>query len=250
MKEGAWGWGFSLGAEGPIRISDITTNGTAGCYVFRPFPECQVVGLGAVYNFLTGPPDGVGPQTEENVGAASSVILKWDGVVRLPNQGPSVVCKVRVTGVFPANLGEVSTGRVFFTTKAVGANSTYPPAVLATGSPITEVEGDPPLEVEECVFHLKASDVGAFIRCDANDDGGVSLSDAVWILNELFLGGAATRCRPAADCDGNGAREVSDAVYALSHLFLGGPEPPPPFRFCDRIDVPVEECPPGATACP
>jgi hypothetical protein len=104
--------------------------------------------------------------------------------------------------------------------------------------------------LEACEFLLKASSVSAFVRCDANDDGTVSIADAVWILNELFLGGARTRCAPAADCDGDGERSLSDAVYGLMHLFQGAPPPPSPYPGCDRVDVPVEECPPGSTRCP
>jgi hypothetical protein len=121
---------------------------------------------------------------------------------------------------------------------------------IAVGDYVTVDRGDPPLTVKECVVQVKASSVGPFIRCDVNEDGRVSISDAVWLLSELFLGGARTRCRPAADCDGDGEESLTDVIRGLSYLFLGGPPPPAPFLFCDRIDVPVEECPPGSTACP
>ena len=36
----------------------------------------------------------------------------------------------------------------------------------------------------------------------------------------------------AADTDDNGALEITDAVYLLSFLFLGGPAPEQPFPSC------------------
>jgi len=68
-----------------------------------------------------------------------------------------------------------------------------------------------------------------FIRGDSNRSGSVDLSDAVTILNYLFLGTAVLKCKDAADADDNGRLELTDAVYILGHLFLGHAEPPPPF---------------------
>lgn len=67
-----------------------------------------------------------------------------------------------------------------------------------------------------------------FRRGDANDDGGVDVSDPVSLLRWLFLGSAAPGCRDAADFDGDGEHDISDAIYGLHFLFLGGPPPPSP----------------------
>jgi hypothetical protein len=40
---------------------------------------------------------------------------------------------------------------------------------------------------------------------------------------------AAPACLDAADGNDDGALGLTDAIYVLSHLFLGGPAPPPPF---------------------
>lgn len=246
---GAHTWGFSLGVEGPLWITDITTNGTVGCSVLLDFPECRVTGGGFWLADLTGPPDGLGPQTEDNTGAASFVILKFDGVVTLPPEGSEVVCKVRVSGEFPKTEGEMTTGKIFFATRSNGRN--VPPQVyVGPEIPITPERGNPPLKLEECVVTLKASSVSAFIRCDPNEDGRLTISDAVWIASELFLANAVTRCPAAADCDGDGERKLADAIYALSYLFLGTLQPPAPFAECERLDIPEEDCPPQSTVCP
>lgn len=75
-------------------------------------------------------------------------------------------------------------------------------------------------------------DDGIFKRGNANADGDVNLSDAVFILNYLFRGGAAPPCLDAADADDSGVINLTDAVYLLNYLFLGGPEPRAPFEAC------------------
>lgn len=74
-----------------------------------------------------------------------------------------------------------------------------------------------------------------FVRGDSNGDGNLDLSDAVFILAWLFLGGEPPACPPAANTDGSAAIELTDAVYLLSHLFLGGEEPPAPFPSCGPV---------------
>ncbi|MEM7262702.1 MAG: dockerin type I domain-containing protein, partial [Planctomycetota bacterium] len=65
-------------------------------------------------------------------------------------------------------------------------------------------------------------------RGDANADGGLDMSDAVFILNYLFLGSDRPACGSAADSDGSGAINLTDVIYLLNYAFLGGDRPPPP----------------------
>jgi len=68
----------------------------------------------------------------------------------------------------------------------------------------------------------------SFIRGDANRDGGADLSDAVFVLVHLFLGGPMA-CPDAADSNDDGALDISDPIGILDYLFLGGSPPPAPF---------------------
>ena len=68
-----------------------------------------------------------------------------------------------------------------------------------------------------------------FLRGDAGRDGEVDISDVVTILLQLFSG-APTSCADAADADDSGVADVSDAIFLLGFLFLGGAVPPPPTR--------------------
>lgn len=64
-----------------------------------------------------------------------------------------------------------------------------------------------------------------FIRCDANQDQNIDLSDAVFTLSALFLGSATIQCEDAADANDDGKVDISDARKILDYLFLGGSLP-------------------------
>ena len=65
-------------------------------------------------------------------------------------------------------------------------------------------------------------EVSVYLCGDANIDGLVNVSDAVYIINYVFSGGPAPRPYNSGDpnCDGNA--NVSDAVYLINYVFAGG----------------------------
>ena len=65
----------------------------------------------------------------------------------------------------------------------------------------------------------------SFIRGDANNDGRLSISDAVRILKMLFAG-EEHLCADATDVDDNGATNVTDAIVLLDYLYGRGTAPP------------------------
>ena len=69
---------------------------------------------------------------------------------------------------------------------------------------------------------------GGFRRGDSNASGGLNITDGVFVLNYLFLGGPEPPCQDAADSDDNGQLNITDGVRILNYLFLGGPAPPDP----------------------
>jgi hypothetical protein len=60
---------------------------------------------------------------------------------------------------------------------------------------------------------------------DVDLDGRLSISDAVYLINWIFSGGATPNPVQAADlnCDGHGS--VSDVVYLIRYIFAGGAAP-------------------------
>lgn len=78
--------------------------------------------------------------------------------------------------------------------------------------------------------NLVAAALGTkFIRGDADLDGLVNITDAVYTLMALFLGGEALPCLDAADANDVGRVDISDPIFTLRFLFLGGPQIPAPF---------------------
>src|SRR5262249_17445762 len=87
------------------------------------------------------------------------------------------------------------------------------------------------------------------VPSDANGDGKLDISDAVWLLGFLFLGtSVAAPCDGGAalgagsvnvlDGNGDGKVDITDPVYVLGFLFAGG-APPVLGQACTA----VEGCP-------
>ena len=71
-----------------------------------------------------------------------------------------------------------------------------------------------------------------FLRGDVNLDGEVALVDPLRLFNMLFLRGPHLGCFDAADVNDSGSLDITDGIFSLSFLFLGGPPPAPPFPEC------------------
>lgn len=67
-----------------------------------------------------------------------------------------------------------------------------------------------------------------FRRGDTNSDKVVDLSDGIFTLNFLFLGGESPECADALDTDESGALDISDGIFLFNYLFLGGGRPDAP----------------------
>jgi hypothetical protein len=81
-----------------------------------------------------------------------------------------------------------------------------------------------------------------FVRGDALADGTVDLTDAVTVLEHLFLSGAEPACLASADGNDDGSVDISDPVGILAHLYLGTGPLPAPFPACGSNH-------PGGLAC-
>jgi hypothetical protein len=81
--------------------------------------------------------------------------------------------------------------------------------------------------------HLGVNEVLCTVACsdcgDANGDGGIDISDAVFLIAYIFSGGGAPgECNYAngkGDANGDGGVDISDAVYLIAYIFSGGGTP-------------------------
>ena len=77
----------------------------------------------------------------------------------------------------------------------------------------------------------------AYDACgDANGDATVNVSDAVSIINYVFVGGDPPDPLKAGDVNCDGTCNVSDAVYIINYVFVGGNEP------CDPTGDGIPDC--------
>jgi hypothetical protein len=64
-----------------------------------------------------------------------------------------------------------------------------------------------------------------FMRGDANGDGVINVSDAIFLLNYLFRNGPEPDPYALGDANNDGQILVGDAIFLLNYLFRGGPAP-------------------------
>jgi len=67
--------------------------------------------------------------------------------------------------------------------------------------------------------------MGGFIAGDADGSGGVTISDAVYLISYIFAGGPAPSPLEAGDANCDSLVTISDAVYLIAYIFSGGPAP-------------------------
>lgn len=120
-----------------------------------------------------------------------------------------------------------------------------------------EIAGGP-AEIEISLEPSLAPPPLKFHRGDADTNGELQLTDAVRILNFLFLGTGVIPCPDAADADDNGEIQLTDAVRILNFLFLGSgviKPPGPPTEPCGVDPTPADSLgpcvyAPTANGCP
>ena len=71
---------------------------------------------------------------------------------------------------------------------------------------------------------------------DANNDSAVNVSDAVHIINYVFIGGDPPEPYQAGDTNCDAAVNVSDAVWIINYVFIGGYNP------CDPDGDEIPDC--------
>jgi Dockerin type I domain len=90
----------------------------------------------------------------------------------------------------------------------------------------------------ECIpdFDLTMNFAAAYVCGNANGVDDVDVSDAVWIINYVFVGGDPPNPIQSGDVNCDGTCNVSDAVWIINYVFVGGNEP------CDLDGDDVPDC--------
>jgi hypothetical protein len=72
---------------------------------------------------------------------------------------------------------------------------------------------------------ILAQPIPQFKYGDANGDGKITVSDAVYLINYLFKEGPAPVPLASGDANCDGQLTVADVIYLINYLFKGGPVP-------------------------
>lgn len=90
------------------------------------------------------------------------------------------------------------------------------------GQPVVGVSSSPSFGMSQGYL---SEPVPSYLCGDANGDGTVNITDAVYLINYIFGGGPAPEPLVAGDVNCDETVNITDAVYLITYIFGGGPEP-------------------------
>jgi hypothetical protein len=107
-------------------------------------------------------------------------------------------------------------------------------------APYPDEAEDPTPDSTACSLENSVTTADFIRTADVDGSGDVSLSDAVFLLNYLTLGGPPPACADAADVNDDGVLSLEDALFICcspTPLWIGGLDPRPP-RECGPDPTP------------
>jgi hypothetical protein len=221
--DGVQGWSFGVELGGDADLVAVTTAGTAadkvenGGLFSGGFNKTQII-------------DPAKQATPGTRGGVSGVVLSLTEGTVLPFVSTESVLMFGLAAKAPQ--GE----------EPQRATLAFKNGLIGAGQPVTNVitvGGDSELACNFGTASVAIDFVKSlgpverpFIRGNANDDTKVDIADAIWIINQLFRGGAARPCQDAADVNDDGVIDASDAVSLIDYLFKGQAAPSAPSPAC------------------
>lgn len=213
---GVQGWSFSIALNGDMDFQSPTSVTTAGTSVDSFFNG------GFNKTEIIDPAKNSGQK-----GAVSAVVLSFTLPIVFPATGTESVLDLGVNANQAQGDADI-TGSLSFQDGLRGSGQPVKNAITVGGA--TQDACNKTFANVNVVFTKVG--VSNYIRGNPNDDDRVNIADGIWIVNELFRGGAPTKCPAAADTNDDGAEDAADAVYLINYLFKGGSAPPAPFPAC------------------
>ena len=98
---------------------------------------------------------------------------------------------------------------------ALAVNSSGNPLVVGSTSGLGSKQDITTIKYQQQPYHCG----------DADGNGIITISDAVYLINYIFTGGPAPDPLSSGDADCNGFISISDAVALINYIFAGGPAP-------------------------
>jgi len=119
--------------------------------------------------------------------------------------------------------GDIPDG-LSFTGSIFGTLSGTPTTIAEYSFSIELADSDTPVKKDTVIIIMNIVDP-PYICGDADYSGSVNVSDAVWIINYVFVGGDPPTPIESGDADCSGSVNVSDAVWIINFVFAGGNTP-------------------------
>lgn len=135
----------------------------------------------------------------------------------------------KITGQIPYGL--------IFSGGSVGTLEGAPNWVSGYAFTLELTDSDSPPKKDTMEIEIEVIEYTAPYICgNANSDTQVNVSDAVYIINYVFVGGDAPDPIETADANCDATVNVSDAVYLINYVFIGGNAP------CDPNGDEIPDC--------
>jgi hypothetical protein len=220
---GVQGWSLSAAVSDSLMLTGASTVGTAGAVT----PD-GIQNGGFEKTELVDPLRLNAMMVPQGQGAVSAIVCSFTLPITLDLQGTATVLGLTVAAPGPQTADPSATFSGIVSWRDGLRGSGQPVRNVATVNGETEQY----CKCQAVTVSFILREAVEFLRCDPNDDGRSDIADAVWIVNELFRGGPASRCVDSADCDDSGIEDLTDAVYCVNYQFRGGSAPPVPFPNC------------------
>jgi hypothetical protein len=112
--------------------------------------------------------------------------------------------------------------KLVFSGAAMEGSSSSFQSTATVGETVTGPISSPSYQMSQGFW----DDLGDNYICgDANGDGSVDISDAVYLIAYIFSGGGAPNPLLAGDANCDAAVDISDVVYLIAYIFSGGQAP-------------------------
>ena len=118
------------------------------------------------------------------------------------------------------NLKDTTTKDVFIYQMGDSAIILAQGGTRGAGECRTVVSGSSPQNAGTIILHIPN-----YICGDADGEGTVNISDAVFLVNYIFADGAAPSPLASGDADCDQEIDIADVVYLVNYIFAGGPAP-------------------------
>jgi hypothetical protein len=92
---------------------------------------------------------------------------------------------------------------------------------------IAAADAGAPTKVDTLICSIKITDPPPppYICGDADANGAVDISDPIFLVAYIFMGGPAPNPLGRGNADCSGGIDISDVVYLIAYIFSGGPVP-------------------------